>query len=147
MEVYANKLNLNCIMGKSIDRMDLSALYRALFWFESPLMHMTSNLKFLSKMNNPVAGFLESESRSATMSESNIHNRLSSIIDNVVASDGRVKSFTDELASLIAECSRVHSTTKSLATDMLAFTTFVSVDLEIIFMVADSTSHVIIEFS
>ena len=126
MEVYANKLSLNLIMGKSVDRMDLSALYRALFWFESPLMHMTSNLKYLAKMNNPVVGFLESDSRSSTLSESNIHGRLTSIMETVVSSDGRVKAFTDELSSLIAECSRVHSTTKSLATDMLAFSTFVS---------------------
>ena len=49
-----------------------------------------------------------------------------SIMENVVNSDGRTKAFIDEMSSLIAECSRVHSTTKSLATDMLAFSTFVS---------------------
>ena len=134
MEVYANKLSLGVIMGKAVDRMDLSALYRALFWLESPLMHMTSNLKYLSKMNNPVIGFLESDSRSSTLSESNIHGRLSSIIEGVVTSDGRTKTFIDELSTLIAECARVHSTTKALATDMLAFSTFVSIHFGHIFV-------------
>ena len=126
LAVYENKLSLQLIMGKSIDRLDLSALYRALFWFESPLMHMASNLKYLSKMNNPVHGFLESDSTRNHVSESNIHGRLSSIIEDVVSSEGRIKPFTAELASLLTECSRVHSTTKSLALDMLSFTTFVS---------------------
>ena len=125
LAVYENKLSMQLIMGKSHDRMDLSALYRALFWFESPLMHMSSNLKYLTKMNDPVHGFLESEN-SRGVSESNIHGRLSSIVEDVLSSDGRAKHFTAELTSLLTECSRVHSTTKSLATDMLAFTTFVS---------------------
>lgn len=126
MEVYANKLSMHVMMGKAVDRLYLSSLYRSLFWLESPLMHMASNMKYLAKMNNPVQGFLESGSRNSSLSESNIHKRLTSIIENVVTSEGHVKPFTDELANLLAECSRVHSTTKVLSTDMLAFTTFVS---------------------
>ena len=126
MEVYANKLSVTLMMGKSVDRMDLSSLYRSMFWLESPLMHMASNLKFMAKMNNPVHGFLESSSRNGSSSESNIHKRLTTIVENVVASKGHVKPFIDEMSNLLTECARVHSTMKSLSTDMLAFTTFVS---------------------
>ena len=108
---YYSRITAASLYGRCGERLDLTSVYKSLFWSEAPLAMLTSNMNYLYNLSNCCRNFNDDSRGHKTESdnEHSIRSKITDILNSLLRDPSLLDSIVHELCNMIMEVNAVHA--------------------------------------